>query len=91
MTFRWAYLTVETSSMFPDAQQAYAAGLVEGYLTEELMQLNWLNTLNGYCSQPYSQYCLRLHDFLGKNLDWMKVQIKSKAQEMPYWHQVSQQ
>ncbi|PVD33062.1 hypothetical protein C0Q70_08510 [Pomacea canaliculata] len=88
MTFRWAYLTVETSSMFPDAQQAYAAGLVEGYLTEELMQLNWLNTLNGYCSQPYSQYCLRLHDFLGKNLDWMKVQIKSKAQEMPYWHQV---
>nr|KAG5692485.1 hypothetical protein BaRGS_005031 [Batillaria attramentaria] len=85
----WAFLKVESNQSYPDAQQAYAAGLAEGYLTEELINLHWTNTLQGYCPQPYSDFCWRLYFFLDQNLEWMKSQIKlGDNPAVPFWHQV---
>ncbi|KAK7477434.1 hypothetical protein BaRGS_00031336 [Batillaria attramentaria] len=85
----WAFLKVESNQSYPDTQQAYAAGLAEGYLTEELINLHWTNTLQGYCPQPYSDFCWRLYFFLDQNLEWMKSQIKlGDNPAVPFWHQV---
>ena len=89
---RWAYLQVETYAEFPDFVQAYAAGLLEGLATTDLVAMHWKNTLAGYCPKPYTTFCAKLSVFLEKNLKWMKEQIKAdkaKSERSPFWHQVS--
>ena len=38
---------MEASKKFSDKDQAYAAGLVEGYLTKEIIGQHWNNTVAG--------------------------------------------
>ena len=40
-------MTVDTNESYPDAVQAYAAGLAEGYLTQEILAQHWNNTVAG--------------------------------------------
>lgn len=70
---------------FPNEVQAYAAGIVEGYLTRELIDLTWQNTVKGYCEKPYNKFCTDLRDFLQKNMDWVSAQ---KDREEDYWGMV---
>ena len=46
----WAYLEVSTSDSHEDMTQAYAAGLVEGRLSAELLQFSLYNAEEGYCN-----------------------------------------
>ena len=39
--FSWDFLEVETNGDYPDNDQAYAAGLVEAYLTKDLVVMHW--------------------------------------------------
>ena len=39
--FSWDFLEVETNGDFTDNEQAYAAGLVEAYLTKDLVIMHW--------------------------------------------------
>lgn len=70
--------------------QAYAAGLVEGYLTKNLMKMKWRNTVEGYCDPlDLSEYCTKLQDFVNKNVAWMRQYIDGVQGDVdPYWHQV---
>ncbi|XP_033747259.1 putative phospholipase B-like 2 [Pecten maximus] len=83
----WSLLEVTTSEDYDDEVQAYAAGLVEGYLTADFIKMQWYNTIEGYCSEPYTAYCSRLQTYLQQNLDWMNMMI-SKSNSDPYWNQV---
>lgn len=85
---RWSFLDVITEESFDDQMQAYAAGLAEGFLTSDLITLNWENTVKGYCQTPLSPYCERLETFLQTNLKWMYSQIEQLADHNPLWHQV---
>ncbi|XP_067667966.1 putative phospholipase B-like 2 [Haliotis asinina] len=87
----WGYLEVSTQhevkEKYNDSMLAYAAGLVEGYLTRDQIKMHWQNTMAGYCNTPYSAYCQRLHDFLETNLNWIRTSIKNNTNDT-YWHQV---
>ncbi len=50
----WGFLEVETKSSWPDDQQAFAAGMAEGYLTRDLIYYFWKNMVEvrrWYCSK----------------------------------------
>lgn len=87
-TTGWSFLEVSTNEGYDDEVQAYAAGLVEGYLTADFIKMHWFNTVNGYCDQPYSAYCTRLQTYLQQNLDWMNKMIQEPPHQDPYWSQV---
>ncbi|XP_033924171.1 putative phospholipase B-like 2 [Melopsittacus undulatus] len=85
----WAFLEVSTNSSYNDTLQAYAAGLAEAAVSEELMYMHWMNTMVGYCG-PFkyeSEYCEKLRGYLEANLGWMEEQM-GKGEDPEYWHQV---
>ncbi|KAF7709810.1 putative phospholipase B-like 2 [Silurus meridionalis] len=83
----WSYLEVKTNGKYNDTLQAYAAGIVEGAVTSQLINKHWMNTLMGYCESFDLGYCQRLKEYITINLQWVNEQIK-KAPESPFWHQV---
>ncbi|NXW56764.1 PLBLB protein, partial [Eurystomus gularis] len=85
----WAFLEVTTNASYNDSLQAYAAGLAEAAVSEQLMYMHWMNTMVGYCG-PFkyqSEYCEKLRSYLEANLGWMEEQM-GKGQDPEYWHQV---
>uniref|UniRef100_A0A4Q8K3A3 Phospholipase B-like n=2 Tax=Liphistius sp. SGP-2016 TaxID=1905180 RepID=A0A4Q8K3A3_9ARAC len=84
----WSYLEVSTNEKYPDSVQAYAAGLVEGVLTADLIKKNWNNQGKMYCKGETS-YCQRLKNFLQINLDFINFNIAKSRKYVPYWHQVA--
>ncbi|POI30540.1 hypothetical protein CIB84_005710 [Bambusicola thoracicus] len=85
----WAFLEVSANASFNDSLQAYAAGLAEAAVTEQLIYMHWMNTAVGYCG-PFryeTQYCRRLRGYLEANLAWMEEQMAS-GHDRAYWHQV---
>uniref|UniRef100_A0A8B9CMM5 Phospholipase B-like n=1 Tax=Anser brachyrhynchus TaxID=132585 RepID=A0A8B9CMM5_9AVES len=85
----WAFLEVATNASFNDSLQAYAAGLAEAAVTEQLIYMHWMNTVVGYCG-PFgyqTPYCEKLRAYLQANLAWMEEQMAS-GQRPEYWHQV---
>jgi len=87
-TTGWAYLEISTNPHHDDLDQAYTAGLMEGLLTSDLIKMHAHNTLGDYCNRPYTEYCVRLRDFIETNFAWMQQQIDLHAKTDPYWHQV---
>ena len=78
-----------TNEKEPDAAQAYAAGLAEGYLTTNIIYQYWVNTVQGYCQdEEDAAYCQRLWDFLNTNQQFIKNQTILYGSTDPYWHQV---
>ncbi|KAL1768732.1 phospholipase B-like 2 [Sigmodon hispidus] len=85
----WAYLDLGTNGIYNDSLQAYAAGVVEASVSEELIYMHWMNTVVNYCG-PFEYevgYCEKLKSFLEANLDWMQREIELNPYS-PYWHQV---
>jgi len=85
----WSYLEVYSNETFPDITQAYAAGLVEGYLSKKLLQFQLYNNHDDLCPLPLSAFCVKLKDYLNVNLQWMYSQIAEHANNGSYWHHVS--
>ncbi|XP_070572931.1 putative phospholipase B-like 2 [Ptychodera flava] len=83
----WAHLNLTTNPKYDDSVQAYAAGLIEGYLSSTLIYYHWVNTVYEFCVQP-SEYCTKLKKYLQANLQWMTQQIKENPND-DYWHQVN--
>ncbi|XP_064024465.1 putative phospholipase B-like 2 isoform X2 [Pogoniulus pusillus] len=88
-TVGWAFLEVSTNASYNDSLQAYAAGLAEAAVSEQLMYMHWMNTMVGYCGpfKYHSEYCEKLRSYLEANLGWMEEQM-GKGQDPEYWHQV---
>ncbi|XP_068268516.1 putative phospholipase B-like 2 isoform X2 [Nyctibius grandis] len=85
----WAFLEVATNASYSDSLQAYAAGLAEAAVSEQLMYMHWMNTMVGYCG-PFkyqSEYCEKLRSYLEANLGWMEEQM-GQGEDPEYWHQV---
>ncbi|KAM8817028.1 putative phospholipase B-like 2 [Rhynchonycteris naso] len=85
----WAFLELHTNSHYNDSLQAYAAGVVEAAVTEELIYMHWMNTVVNYCG-PFEYevgYCEKLKRFLEANLEWMQEEMELN-QDSAYWHQV---
>ncbi|EHA97662.1 Putative phospholipase B-like 2 [Heterocephalus glaber] len=86
---RWAFLELGTSADYNDSLQAYAAGVVEASVSEELIYMHWMNTMVNYCG-PFEYevgYCERLKSFLEANLEWMQQEVELHG-DSAYWHQV---
>ncbi|WAR23064.1 PLBL2-like protein [Mya arenaria] len=83
----WGYLSVETNDAYDDGDQSYAAGLVEGFISKDLITMHWQNTVAGqFCERPLNPGCEKLRNFLQNNLAWMQQQIKEKQND--YWNMV---
>ncbi|XP_029778050.1 putative phospholipase B-like 2 [Suricata suricatta] len=85
----WAFLELRTNGRYNDSLQAYAAGVVEASVSEELIYMHWVNTVVNYCG-PFEYevgYCERLKSFLETNLEWMQEQME-RNKGSAYWHQV---
>ncbi|XP_041348219.1 putative phospholipase B-like 2 [Gigantopelta aegis] len=82
----WAYLDIETNPALDNDVQAYAAGLAEGQLTQELISLHWRN-IAYTCPEPYTPFCQRLRHFLTQNLNWVRSQTDTHQNDQ-YWEQV---
>lgn len=85
----WAFLEVRTTDRCNDSLQAYAAGVAEAAVSQELIYMHWMNTVVNYCG-PFEYevgYCERLKSFLETNLNWMQRMMES-GEDTNYWHQV---
>ncbi|KAM7309965.1 putative secreted protein [Ixodes scapularis] len=83
----WTFLEVQSNGSYADDAQAYAAGAVEAYLTQDLMANQFNNMYNRYC-EGQMQYCERLIVFLQQNLRYSNIQENLHASTDPYWHMV---
>ena len=77
---------MHTKSAFPDDVQSRAAGMVEGFLTADLILMHWKNTLAGECSSDPSM-CAKIKQFLEENAIFVANGIDSNPQDK-YWYQV---
>ncbi|XP_038618687.1 putative phospholipase B-like 2 [Tachyglossus aculeatus] len=85
----WAFLELGTSDQYNDSLQAYAAGVAEAAVTQELIYMHWMNTAVDYCG-PFkyeTEYCEKLKGYVEANLAWMQEQMES-GEDPEYWHQV---
>ncbi|CAG9128001.1 unnamed protein product [Plutella xylostella] len=82
----WAYLEVKTSASAPDERQAYSAGVVEGYLTRDLIWYHWMNLLQDYCINK-SSVCDMVEKFIDDNEDFVGRNLERNPED-PYWYQV---
>ncbi|GIY39257.1 putative phospholipase B-like 2 [Caerostris darwini] len=83
----WSYLEIKSNALYHDPIQAYAAGLVEGYLTADLLKKHWYNIADDYCTNEES-YCKRLKAFLQKNVDFINDNVFKREFDV-YWHHVA--
>ncbi|CAG9531329.1 unnamed protein product [Cercopithifilaria johnstoni] len=85
----WGILEVETFNGVDEITQSFAAGLLEGILTRQLITYHFRNTIEEMCDDE-EEYCKKLFAYLSKNLEWIKKSVISKKTEMDlYWKQVN--
>nr|XP_028566947.1 putative phospholipase B-like 2 isoform X2 [Podarcis muralis] len=85
----WASLELTTNEKYNDSLQAYAAGLAEAAVSQQLIYMHWMNTMVGYCG-PFkyqTNYCQKLKKYIEANLAWM-MQLMEAADDSEYWYQV---
>ena len=87
LTSRWAYLEIRTNPKYEDEVAAYAAGVLEGVLSRELVTNHYFNMFNGYCANNM-EYCEKLNDYFKKQLQFMSTRSKEERYRSPFWNQV---
>nr|XP_039257523.1 putative phospholipase B-like 2 [Styela clava] len=88
-TTGWAVGEFTTNPDVDPHLQAYGAGYAEGYITSERIEQTWNNTLKGYCdSTPLSNSCVKIHDFVQDNIQWMLDMIKKNPDDK-FWDEVN--
>ncbi|KAL1444137.1 hypothetical protein MTO96_030034 [Rhipicephalus appendiculatus] len=83
----FSFLDLYTNEALPDDHQAYAAGFLEGYITQDLIRMHYDNMWADYCKDEEA-YCKRLSSFLQENLQFMFKNVVMYHRHVPYWHQV---
>lgn len=77
----WAELELVTNGEYPDEDQAYYAGLLEGFLTSGLIEQHATNI------NP-ADGCKKFEKFIVKNLNRTIERVKQNPDD-PYWKQVA--
>ncbi len=85
--FRWATFEVSSNGSYSDSVQVRAAGFLEGYLSHELIYLNYLNTLDETCEGD-EVYCNKVNTWIATNTKWAKEMYTKSRNTDPFWHQV---
>ncbi|CAK9823095.1 Putative phospholipase B-like lamina ancestor [Anthophora retusa] len=83
----WSYIEIETSSKYPDSVQAYAAGLLEGSLTWQLIHHHWYNTIRPKCEEKPIE-CRKLTRYLRDNTAVIRERAELMESTDPFWHMV---
>ncbi|OAD58305.1 Putative phospholipase B-like lamina ancestor [Eufriesea mexicana] len=83
----WSYIEIETSSKYPDTVQAYAAGLLEGSLTWQLIHHHWYNTIRPKCEAKPAE-CQKLTRYLRDNTAIIRERAELMESNDPFWHMV---
>ncbi|XP_020290295.1 putative phospholipase B-like lamina ancestor [Pseudomyrmex gracilis] len=83
----WSVIEIETSSKYPDSVQAYAAGLLEGSLTWQLIHRHWYNTVHAVCERRAGE-CRKLMRFLRENTAIVRKRAEILAVTDSFWHMV---
>ncbi|XP_063216557.1 putative phospholipase B-like 2 [Bacillus rossius redtenbacheri] len=83
----WAVLGVQTNEALADELQAYSVGLLEGFLTADLIHMYWWNTMRGFCDGR-EEVCARVQDYLRTNQRWVEDMVANHSSTQAYWHQV---
>ncbi|XP_034188490.2 phospholipase B domain containing lamina ancestor [Osmia lignaria lignaria] len=83
----WSYIEIETSSKYPDTVQAYAAGLLEGSLTWQLIHHHWYNTIRPACEKKPVE-CEKLTRYLRDNTAIIRERAELMESTDPFWHMV---
>lgn len=83
----WSVLEIETNEKVADMDQAYAAGLLEGTITRDMISLHLINTVGDFCDESSAQ-CESLITFLQANFKWIQSKIKAHEED-PYWFHVN--
>lgn len=78
----WGYLTIESNAGHSDSIQAFAAGWLEGSLTQERMYQSV--TSNYYQAFGNRSTPVSLSTYLETNTEWMKAQLNSNPTD-PFW------
>ncbi|CAG2178703.1 unnamed protein product, partial [Oppiella nova] len=82
----WANLELRTYEGFSDEIQSYMAGVIEGYITGELIHMNYRNRIEGYCDER-KRFCELLKEFTENNTKFVETMIE-KNKNNDYWHQL---
>lgn len=85
---RWSIIEIETSSKYPDVVQAYAAGLLEGSLTWQLIYHHWHNTVKAVC-EDWALECWKLMEFFRANTAIVRERAERLAATDSFWHMVN--
>uniref|UniRef100_A0A0C9RIQ3 Phospholipase B-like n=1 Tax=Fopius arisanus TaxID=64838 RepID=A0A0C9RIQ3_9HYME len=83
----WSFVEIETSPNYPDAVQAYAAGLLEGSLTWQLIHHHWHNTIEAPCIGR-EEICTKIRKGLKENAQATEDRANALAADDPFWHMV---
>ncbi|XP_033321622.2 phospholipase B domain containing lamina ancestor [Megalopta genalis] len=83
----WSYIEIETSSKYPDTVQAYAAGLLEGSLTWQLIHHHWYNTVRAACEEKFAE-CRKLSQYLRENTIMIRQRVELLSSTDPFWHMI---
>ncbi|XP_025421443.1 putative phospholipase B-like 2 isoform X2 [Sipha flava] len=67
--------------------QAYAAGLLEGWITADLINSYWYNVFQTFCVGR-SDLCVKLNEYMHSNREWIISQVMLKNGSDAYWYQV---
>lgn len=84
----WSIIEIETSPDYPDDVQAYAAGLLEGSLTWQLIHHHWYNTVRAACA-PRAALCMKMRQYLQEKSNNARKKADTRRFEDPFWHMVS--
>ena len=84
----WSQIEIHSNEKYPDSDQSYYSGLIEGYLTEELITNHFNNKFEEYFKDE-EEYESKLKNFVDLNIEFMTKEIKSCRESDPYWHTVA--
>jgi len=87
----WAEISVRTSGVGSDLDQAYGAGFVEGALTSSRIHQHWLNfhSATFLSSSDNATLYETAVAFVSSNDQFVVDQIKKKGNNSPYWQQTA--
>lgn len=81
----WSIIEIETSVKYPDTVQAYAAGLLEGSLTWQLIHHHWYNTINVICNKRPVE-CQQSRRHLRENAAIIRERAELLEPTDSFWH-----
>ncbi len=86
----WGRLTIHSNASYADADQAYAAGLVEGGLTCERINQRYHSWFNATYSSPKwpAAHVAQMFRWVEDQRQWVEAKAKAGAPASTYWSNV---